>query len=196
MHQVVVPTTTWAPVARVSAAHPGDVARPVFCGIGSSTAVPTRPVFNGIGSSIAVPTPGAGFALTRATTWAPVARVSAAHPGGCGPARFLWHRFINRRANPAIFQWPSSFNRRANPGCGLCPYPGYDLGAGNPGKRSAPGGCGPARFLWHRFIYRRANPGPFSMAVVVQPPCQPRMRALPLSGLPVEFDGVRLAGVE
>ena len=133
-----MPTTTWAPVARVSAAHPGNVARPVFCGIGSSTAVPTRPVFNGIGSSIAVPTPGAGFALTRATTWAPVARVSAAHPGGCGPARFLWHRFINRRANP----------------------------------------------------------GPFSMAVVVQPPCQPRMRALPLSGLPVEFDGVRLAGVE
>ena len=88
MHQVVVPTTTWAPVARVSAAHPGNVARPVFCGIGSSTAVPTRPVFNGIGSSIAVPTPGAGFALTRATTWAPVARVSAAHPGDVAPPVF------------------------------------------------------------------------------------------------------------
>ena len=134
-----MPTTTWAPVARVSAAHPGNVARPVFCGIGSSTAVPTRPVFNGIGSSIAVPTPGAGFALTRATTWAPVARVSAAHPGGCGPARFLWHRFINRRANPALFQWPSSFNRRANPGCGRCPYPGYQLNlmvSDSPGSNS------------------------------------------------------------
>ena len=175
MHQVVVPTTTWAPVARVSAAHPGDVARPVFCGIGSSTAVPTRPVFNGIGSSIAVPTPGAGFALTRATTttWAPVARVCAAHPGGCGPARFLWHRFINRRANPALFQWPSSFNRRAN----------YDLGAGNPGKRSAPGGMWPRPFSVAPVHQPPCQPGPFSMAVVVQPPCQPRVRALPLPGL-------------
>ena len=185
MHQVVVPTTTWAPVARVSAAHPGNVARPVFCGIGSSTAVPTRPVFNGIGSSIAVPTPGAGFALTRATTWAPVARVSAAHPGDVAPPVFCGtgsstavptRPFFNGRRRstavptpgagfaltrattwapvtrvsaahpgdvappvfcgigsstavptPARFQWPSSFNRRANPGCGRCPYPGYQL---------------------------------------------------------------------
>ena len=180
-----------APVARVSAAHPGDVAPLVFRGIGSSIAVPTRPVFNGIGSSIAVPTPGAGVALTRATsarvarvsaappgnaarhhinnliatthdsertcgtfgsksalspangtpnrmpitrpvtparspiaTWPYVARVSAAHPGGCKPAIFQWHRFIHRSANP---------------GCGRCPYPGYQLNwmvSGAPGSKN------------------------------------------------------------
>ena len=97
-----------------------------------------RPFSMAPGHPTAVPTPGAGVALTRATS-GQVARVSAAHPGGCDAAGFPWSGLIYRRANPARFQWPSSFNRRANPGCGRCPYPGYQLNlmvSDSPGSNS------------------------------------------------------------
>ena len=121
-------------VARVSAAHPGNAARHHInnliatthdsertCGtFGSKSALSPA---NGTPNRMPITRPVTP-ARSPIATWPYVARVSAAHPGGCKPAIFQWHRFIHRSANP---------------GCGRCPYPGYQLNwmvSGAPGSKN------------------------------------------------------------
>ena len=100
-------------VARVSAAHPGNTAPPVFRGTGSSTAVRSPHFFVGLGSSTAVRTPGAGVALTRAT-WRS-RRGMRSHAKGGAPRRH--QPGAARSSRPCRCHWRMAAPASASPAC-------------------------------------------------------------------------------
>ena len=128
-----------------------------------------------------------------------VAWVSAAHPGGCNPAaaartnNLIATTHDNERTCGTFDS--KSAPSPANGAPNRVPATGHHVARVARVSAAHPGDATPRVFNGPGSPNRRAN-RPFSTAPAHPSPCQPRVRALPLPGLPVEFDGVGLAGLE